>query len=144
MFFEVLGALVGEDVDGRVDGTGLGVFADGEDGAGGVVAGGVVEGGGGIGGAFVDAGDVERGDGYVAGLGGVLAGVAAAHELQAALGEEAAVDVEGFEEVFAGDEGVFAAVFGDLGGEEALVVGVFGGDLVGADDVDALAAVLGL
>ena len=137
-------ALVGEDVDGRVDGTGLGVLGDGEDGAGGVVAGGVVEGGGGIGGAFVDAGDVERGDGYVAGLRGVLAGVAAAHELQAALGEEAAVDVEGFEEVFAGDEGVLTAVFGDLGGEEALVVGVFGGDLVGADDEDALTAVLGL
>jgi len=39
---------------------------------------------------------------------------------------------------------VFSAVFGDLGGEEALVVGVFGRDLVGADDVDAPDPVLGL
>ena len=60
------------------------------------------------------------------------------------MGEEAAVAVDGLEEVLGGDDGVVAAVFGDLGGEEALVVGVFGGDLVGADDEDALTAVLGL
>ena len=96
MFFKVLAALVAKDVDGRVDGAGLGVLSDGEDGAGGVVAGGVVESGPGAGGRhprcrLVNTGDIQRGDGHVAGLGGVLAGVAAAHELQAALGEEAAV-----------------------------------------------------
>ena len=96
MFFKVLAALIGEDVDGHVDGAGLSVFADRENSAGGVVAGGVVESGPGAGGRhprcrLVNTGDVERGDGHVAGLGGVLAGVAAAHELQAALGEEAAV-----------------------------------------------------
>jgi hypothetical protein len=70
----MLAALVGEDVDGGVDGAGLRVFGDGEDCAGGVVADGVVEGGQwgrneSRCGSFVVAGDVERGDGYVAGAG---------------------------------------------------------------------------
>ena len=66
------------------------------------------------------------------------------HEGDAARGEEAAAAFEGFEVVFAGDDGVVAAVAGDLVVEETAVLGIGGGDELGAGPEDALPAIRGL
>ena len=159
---EMAGALIGEDVEGVVDGVGVGAGwrgagrqdagapfcalirvarGEGDDGAGGVVTGGVVKLGKGIGGGFILATDVEEGDDGFA-VGRPAAGMVTAHEGQTAGREESRGGAQRFKEVFTGDDGVVTAVALHLVFEEASVGGVGGNDLLGTGSEDAAQTVL--
>ena len=120
-------SLIDKNVHGLVAGSNITAGEiDLHDGANGVIAGGVVELGQGIGGRFVLPAHVEQGDD---GLAARLAATAviATHQGEAARGEETGSATQGFQEVFAGDDGVVTAVSLHLFLQEAVVSGI-GGD----------------